>query len=300
MTIPVTVIGGFLGAGKTTLVNRILAASPTRTAVLVNDFGDINVDFDLVTSEDDLTFELSGGCICCSMAEGVGPAIRNALRSRPDAILIEASGVGEPRRVAEFALLDPALRLDLIVTLANAVALREQLDDPLIGDTVARQFDGADLIVLNHTDDTSAGQLAGAHDILRRLAPGRRIVETVEADLPLDLLTATTHALLAAGPLDGETDHGHDFVRSQFESPEPIARRALEAVLANMPEAVLRLKGWVRVRNEETPVLVQYVAGRWSILPAPSASPRTRLVAITARHPFDIERALKNELMPEP
>ncbi len=298
MTIPVTVIGGFLGAGKTTLVNRILAAAPTRTAVLVNDFGDINVDFDLVKSEDDLTFELSGGCICCSMAEGVGPAIRNALRTRPDAILIEASGVGEPRRIAEFALLDPALRLDMIVTLANAVALREQLDDPLIGDTVARQFDGADLIVLNHTDDATAGQLEGAQDILRRLAPGRRIVRTIEADLPLDLLTATTHAIFAAGPLEVETDHGHDFVRSQFQSTEPIARRALETMLSNMPDTVLRLKGWVKVRDEENPVLVQYVAGRWSLLPAPTASPETRLVAITARHPFDIEGALKKELIP--
>jgi G3E family GTPase len=233
------------------------------------------------------------------MAEGLGPAIGNALRTRPDAILIEASGVGEPRRIAEFALLDRALRLDMIVTLANSVVLNEQLDDPLIGDTVARQFDGADLIVLNHVDDATAGQLAGAHDSLRRFAPGRRVVETIKADLPLDLLTATPHAIFAAGPLDQRTDHGHDFTRSQFETSEPIARRTLEALLANMPASVLRLKGWVRVEGEETPVLVQYVAGRWSILPAPSAPPVTRLVAITARHPFDIQRALKSELIPE-
>lgn len=288
MTIPVTVIGGFLGSGKTTLVNRILAASPARTAVLVNDFGEINVDFALVKSGDDLTFELSGGCICCSMAEGVGPAIKNALKTNPQTILIEASGVGEPRRIAEFALIDPALRLDMIVTLANAAALAKQINDPLIGDTVARQFDGADLIVMNHADAATPEALKTSYDILRRLAPGRRVIETVEANLPLDLLTATTHAIFGAGPVDEETDHDSIYSRDQYESDVPLNLRVLEHFLTSLPASVLRLKGWVLIEGEADPCLLQFVAGRWSVTPAPDAPRKTRLVSIASQSGFRI------------
>lgn len=293
MTIPVTVIGGFLGSGKTTLVNRILSASPARTAVLVNDFGEINVDFDLVKSDGDLTFELSGGCICCSMAEGIGPAIKTALATNPDTILIEASGVAEPRRVAEFALLDRDLRLDMVVTLANAVALEKQVNDPLIGDTVTRQFDGADLIVLNHIDDANQAAKASAHAILRRLAPGRRVVETVGADLPLDLLTTSTHAIFGAPPAQ-EADHGHTFERSVYESDTPISSAAIDHVLKSLPDTVLRLKGWVIVMGEADPMLLQYVAGRWTMIPAPEAEPTTRLVAISAGRAVDLAALFKN------
>lgn len=294
MTVPVTVVGGFLGAGKTTLINRILAAAPARTAVLVNDFGEINVDFDLVKTDDDLIFELSGGCICCSMAEGVGPAIKRALTTRPEVILIESSGVGEPRRVAEFALLDPALRLDMIVTLANAVELSEQVSDPLIGDTVVRQFDGADLIVLNHTDAAPPETLAEAHAILRRLAVGRRVVETVAAELPLDMLTASTHAIFSAGPMVDTSDHGGVYSSATYVGPDAVERAGFEAALAALPRSVLRLKGWVRLTDEPVPMLVQYVAGRWTLTPAPDAPTETRLVAIAASAEMDLAETLQS------
>ena len=282
-SIPVTVIGGFLGAGKTTLVNRILGAATTRIAVLVNDFGDINVDAALIRSDDGLTLELSGGCICCSMSEGIGPALWSAMEKNPDEILIEASGVGEPRRVAEFALLERGLKLDMVLTMANAVELQAQLDDPLIGDTVARQFDGADLVVLNHVDGASAAQLSAARAALRRLAPGKTVAETTRADLPMALMAGTTLSLLS-GPLEDPVAHDHVFHRYLLESDASLPRAALEAALAALPRELLRLKGWVAL-DGEGPALLQWVAGRWELTPYEAAGETaretgTRLVGI--------------------
>lgn len=282
MTIPVTVIGGFLGSGKTTLVNRILAASPSRTAVLVNDFGEINVDGALITADDGLTLELSGGCICCSMADGIGPAIFRAVEKNPAEILIEASGVGEPRRVAEFALLDRRLKLDMVITMANAVELQHQLDDKLIGDTVARQFDGADLVVLNHVDAASAAQLASARAALRRIAPGRTMAETSRADLPMELLSGSTLSILSA-PRSAPLSHDHVFHRYLLESENTPDRAAFEGALRRLPQGLLRLKGWVRFAGESQTMLLQFVSGRWEITPATGAENGkrgTRLVGI--------------------
>ncbi len=294
MTIPVTVIGGFLGAGKTTLVNRILAASRSRTAVLVNDFGEINVDAALIKSDDGLTMELSGGCICCSMAEGIGPAIFRAIESAPDEILIEASGVGEPRRVAEFALLDRRLKLDMVITLANAVALASQLDDPLIGDTVARQFDGADLVLLNHVDAASPGQLSTARAALRRIAPGRAIAETSRAELPMELLSASTLSILSA-PQSEPVAHDEVFFRDRLDAAIAFERTAFEAALNALPPTLLRLKGWVAIEGETSVMLVQYVSGRWQMTAAEDQPHGTRLVAIGTAPDLSLSRLLGAE-----
>ncbi|MCA1336134.1 CobW family GTP-binding protein [Pseudooceanicola marinus] len=288
--IPVTVIGGFLGSGKTTLVNRILGAATTRIAVLVNDFGDINVDAALIRSDDGLTLELSGGCICCSMAEGIGPALVAAMEKGPDEILIEASGVGEPRRVAEFALLERGLKLDMVVTMANAVELAAQLDDPLIGDTVARQFDGADLVVLNHVDAAGDARLTEARAALRRLAPGKTVAETTRAALPMELLAGSTLSLLSA-PQGDPMAHDHVFHRYRVDTG-PLPRPALEAALAALPADLLRLKGWVEIAGEG-PALLQWVAGRWELTPGSDAQETgTHLVGIGTQPDLDLTEML--------
>lgn len=299
MTTPVTIIGGFLGSGKTTLLNRILTGTSMRTAVLVNDFGEINVDAGLVESADDLTFQLSGGCICCSMADGIGPAIERALAAGPDSLVIEASGVGEPRRVADFALLRSDLRLDLIVALAHAVDLKRQLDDPLVGDIVARQFDGTDLIVLNHADRASQEELAQARAILRRLAPGRAVAEASFAAVPDDVLTGfPTTAIRPETPLK----HGHDddhelhedvFARYQLRGGAPFERAALSAALDVLPTSVLRVKGWVQLTGEKGIWLVQFSGGRWTLSPSADPDGQARLVAIATEHGLSLSHLLR-------
>src|SRR5699024_995978 len=157
---PMTVIGGFLGAGKTTLLNHILRIGG-RLAVLVNDFGDINIDAELIRDHDGLTMQLENGCICCSLADGFASALERVLDSeqRPEAIIVEASGAADPWRVAEYAVLEPSLRLNAVICLIDSPVFLEQLRDPMIGDTVALQLRKADIVILNKTQQASPQSL---------------------------------------------------------------------------------------------------------------------------------------------
>ena len=160
--LPTLVIGGYLGAGKTTLVNHLLRhAGGRRIAVLVNDFGEISIDADLIEGADGEVLSLAGGCICCSFgADLVGALQRLAAREpRPELVLLECSGVGLPAAVARTARLASGVRIEGIVTVVDALALREQLVQPYVGDTVRQQLVEADLLVLGKADRVPASAL---------------------------------------------------------------------------------------------------------------------------------------------
>ncbi|MEQ1739869.1 MAG: GTP-binding protein, partial [Methyloglobulus sp.] len=152
--IPVTVIGGYLGAGKTTLLNHILRNNKgIRFAVLVNDFGNINIDVDLIESQDGDTINLANGCICCSLAGGFGAAMLSIRESAvlPDRVLIEASGVSDPFKIAQYAHL-PGFRLDSVIVLADAEFIQKRAADKYVGRQVIQQLKSADLLLLNKVD----------------------------------------------------------------------------------------------------------------------------------------------------
>lgn len=170
--VPITVLGGYLGAGKTTLVNRLLSGDHgRRLAVLVNDFGEVNIDVDLITSHDGETISLQNGCVCCSIADALGESLDRvlALDPAPDQIVIEASGVADPAKVAAYGYGWPGCRLDAVIVLADAETIQVRAKDQFVGELVTRQLRGANLVLVTKSDLVSPevldSVLSWAHDV---------------------------------------------------------------------------------------------------------------------------------------
>ena len=179
--IPVTLIGGYLGAGKTSLLNHLLThAGGERLAVLVNDFGALGLDAALVARRDADTVTLTNGCVCCSIADDFGAALDAQVRADepPERIVVETSGVAEPAKTARYASGWPGVRLDAVLTVVDLETIRARAKDRFVGDLVVRQIESADLIVANKSDRVDASTRRSAAQWLARRAPRAAVVET--------------------------------------------------------------------------------------------------------------------------
>lgn len=279
--LPVTLVSGYLGAGKTTLINHLLRhADGTRLMVMVNDFGELPIDADLIESQDGNTITLANGCICCSIGADLAGAFIDLLKldPLPDHLLIEASGVAEPHRIANIARAEPDLDLRAIIVLADAPSLRGQAEDELIGAAVHSQLAAADLVLLNKVDLTTPAELAATQKWLEEQFPSLRQLPCERANISTELLETTSSGHSQSAPRSSGA-HEDQYVRWSLTTDQPLDRASLERTLDALPTGVLRLKGIVTLKNEPGAWSVQCVGPRWSISPC-IESGKTRLVAI--------------------
>jgi G3E family GTPase len=273
--LPVTVIGGYLGAGKTTMLNRLLAEPHgLKLAVLVNDFGSVNIDASLIANRDGETISLTNGCVCCSIGDNLGLALYDLAErlDGPDHVIVEASGVADPGKIAHYAASHPRLVPDSIVVVADAETIRARADDKYVGDLVRRQLAAADVIVLSKTDLVDADSCWSTRQWIESEILGARLVATPGAGSFGRLLLAKAAALDRSAPAHDE-DHRQMFATWSFGREQPLDGAALRAAIAALPPAVIRAKGIVRLAEAPSRRFVlQLVGRRWSLEPEESGA----------------------------
>ena len=311
--VPLTILTGFLGAGKTTLLTRILREPHgLKVAALVNDFGPVNIDAELVESATDDVISLTNGCICCSIRDDLAGAVLRVLDrpDRPDYIVLEASGVAQPAGIlatfSDDALRD-RIRLD---TLACVVDAAEFFSTPELTEFRLFQIAFADLLLLNKVDLAGAEQLARIRHVLATRFSRCRVIETVSCAVPLGVLVSAGHgglpafASLAPGRHHADChdpacehahleriDHGTQFANWRFESRAPLSGERLRAVVSRLPTGIYRAKGVVCLAEAPGERAILHVVGKrvdimheggWD-----GRAPMTRIVAIGARGCMD-------------
>jgi len=256
---PVTVLTGFLGAGKSTLVNRILSeAHGLRIGVIVNDFGAVSIDSQLIIGVEPGIVSLANGCVCCEIRGDLVAAVDSVLGQDRglDALVLEASGVAEPSGIARTftsEVFQSPIRLDGIVAVIDAEQLPAQAEDPTTRDLVFGQIGYSDIVLLNKIDLAHRAQIDAVRTFVHDRLPTVRIIETSHAQVPF-------HVLLGTGPAETETaghgthdDHRHGsgaFEHWTYTHDGAVDIDSLLASIRLLPRSVYRIKGFVHSAHD--------------------------------------------------
>ena len=298
MAIPISIVGGYLGAGKTSLINHVLAGKHgRRVTVLVNDFGAINIDATLIADSADDTISLTNGCACCAIQDDLGAALQVQIERTlpPDHILIEMSGVAEPARIRRYAEAWPGVYLDAVLVLADAETVRTRISDKFVGRVVQRQLSAADFLVLNKVDLVSKAEQAQTAAWLKGLCPASRLVEVTYGTVdPALLFEPSIRAVRTSDLILGERA-GEMFHTQVLDVPAAIASTRLEQLLTRLPASIHRIKGFITDRDTGLRSLVQVVGRRVTLTEALStgdAPPDALIIIGTDGRDADAVRAL--------
>jgi G3E family GTPase len=273
--IPVLVIGGYLGAGKTTLINNVLSSATQRIAVVVNDFGSVNIDASLIRERHNDTIELTNGCICCAVGESLADVLFSILdrTELPEIVVIEASGVANPAAVAAFAHIEGFHHLGNVV-LVDATQALETSKDPLVGRTFTLQVQAAHLLAITKSDEATDSVISEVRAIVSSLAPSTPLILTTSATLSSLMMNLTPHAASAV------TETHTEFSTTTLTHVSAKDEKQLLAFLQNFSPNVVRAKGIVELANGDHR-LVQKVGSTISI--SPTELPTSGLVLISLR-----------------
>jgi G3E family GTPase len=286
-----TVVGGYLGAGKTTVINRLLAgAGDRRVAVVVNDFGAVGVDASLIRSRTADTIELTNGCLCCSLTDELAEVmtVLAAREPRFDHVVVELSGVGQLSAMTAWGWF-PGFRPGRTVVCADALSGRARARDRWTGDVVLAQLRAADLVIVTKGDLAGEAAAAEFEKWLAAVAPGAAIVRgspRLEAAVLLQEKSGGPAATVPGPGTAGDADD--DYVTWSATGRGVVGRQVLKAFLRSLDPGIVRVKGIVRVAEAPSRrTVVQGVDGRWELTdggPWAGADEPPRLVLIALRN----------------
>lgn len=259
MTIPTILVSGYLGAGKTTLINAFLHdPQGLRATVLVNDFGAVNLDADLIENADGNTIALTNGCACCAIGDDLLSAARQVVESPeaalPDLVVVEASGVAEPARMAMLLRGVAGLAPAAILTLVNGSTATRNAKDKFVGRLFVSQINNAHFVAVNRTmgHEKVVSTLVAQHGLFA--VQVTTLMDAVNAQLAL----SRTRAGVATEP--------PEFFSRVIDLPNPVSEAAVVTWCENLPDHIHRVKGLMQTTSGLRKL--DYCQGKFTLVPA--------------------------------